>query len=187
MPDTVLPSPVSLLLNLLSTAVLPAIVEEMIFRGFLLGALRRHGNGMAVVLTAVLFGFFHGNILQFPFAFILGLGLGYAVVCTDSIWPAVAIHFANNAMSVLIAYFQKCYPDQSLVISNVTFLVVALLGAIVLTAVHSRKAWFAPLGNGLSSFSVGARVGKILTAPAMIVALLAMTAVLAESIRTGLV
>lgn len=186
LPDTVRPEWSSLLLNLVSTALLPALIEEMVFRGYLLGALRRHGDALAIVLTAVLFGFFHGNILQFPFAFILGLGLGYAVVKTDSIWPAVVLHGANNAMSVLITYFQKYLPAYATAISEVTFLGVAAIGVTVLTAAHSRRGFFGSVGNGVSYFPVRVRVGKILSAPLMILAIIAMTFVLAESIRSSL-
>ncbi len=186
MPDTVTPTWSSLLLNLVSTALLPAIVEEMVFRGYILGALRRHGDGLAVVLTAALFGFFHGNILQFPFAFILGLGLGYAVVKTDSIWPAVVLHGMNNAMSVLITYFQKCFPDYTTVIGTLTFVFVSAVGVIVLTAVQEHRNFFGSVGNGVSHFPVRARVGKLLSAPMMIVALIGMTCVLIESIGSGL-
>ena len=76
MPDNLQPTLISLVLNILSTAILPALIEEMIFRGYILGALRAHGDGLAVVLSAVLFGLFHGNVLQIPFALILGLAMG---------------------------------------------------------------------------------------------------------------
>ena len=79
----------------------------MIFRGYKLGAFREHGDGLAVVLSAVLFGLFHGNVLQVPFAFILGLALGFLVVLTDSIWPAVLLHFVNNLLSVVLGYLGK--------------------------------------------------------------------------------
>ena len=49
------------MLNLVSTAVLPALVEEMVFRGYILGALRPQGDGLAIVFSAVFFGLLHGK------------------------------------------------------------------------------------------------------------------------------
>lgn len=184
MPDTLQPTLISLALNILSTAILPALIEEMIFRGYILGALRVHGDGLAVVLSAVLFGLFHGNVLQIPFALILGLAMGYLVVQTDSIWPAVLLHFANNLMSVLLSFFGKCYPDNKAAINSVTLLTVAAMGAVVLTVLR-RPGYLKPVGNGISLFRVRERVGKLLSSPAMVLALIAMLATLFYSIGSG--
>ena len=56
----------------------------------------------AVVTSAFLFGLMHGNIPQFVFAFILGIGLGLCVIVSDSVWPAIAAHFLNNFMSIVL-------------------------------------------------------------------------------------
>ena len=76
MPDTMVNTPLSLGLNIVIFAVLPAFLEEMVFRGYVLQALRPHGDGMAIVVSALLFGLMHGNVLQIPFAFLIGLVLG---------------------------------------------------------------------------------------------------------------
>lgn len=184
MPDTLQPTLISLALNIVSTAILPALVEEMIFRGYILGALRVHGDGLAVVLSAALFGLFHGNIVQLPFALILGLAMGYLTVLTDSIWPAVLLHFANNLMSVLLSFFGKCYPDLDALISGLTLLSVAAAGAAVLTVLR-RPGYLKPIGNGLSLFPVRQRVNGLLWSPAMVLALIAMLATLFYSMGSG--
>lgn len=184
MPDTLQPTLISLLLNIVSTAILPALIEEMVFRGYILGALRPHGDGLAVVLSALLFGMFHGNVLQIPFAFILGLAMGYLVVQTGSIWPAVLLHFSNNLMSVLLSFFGKCYPDNKGVINSLTLLSVAAIGSVVLTVIR-RPGYLKPVGNGVSLLSVRERAGKLLSSPAMVLALIAMLATLFYSIGSG--
>lgn len=186
MPDTILPTVSSLLLNIVATAILPALIEEMIFRGYILGAFREHGDGLAVVLSAVLFGLFHGNVLQVPFAFILGLALGFLVVLTDSIWPAVLLHFVNNLLSVVLGYLGKLYPDSKLAINNVSLLVFTAIGVIAL-AVLWRSPYLKPVGNGLSFMTVSERVGKLLLSPAMVCALVAMLVVLIISMVSGVV
>ncbi len=187
LPDTVLPTASGLLLSVLATAVLPALIEELIFRGYILQMLRRHGDGIAIVFSAALFGFFHGNIRQIPFAFILGLVLGYAVVQTDSIWPAVALHFGNNLMSVLITFFRKCFPDYGVPISTLTLLAVTALGAIALTVWRRQPTWAVPVGNGVSLLRPRERVRQLVFAPVMVAALVMMVVEVAESIGSSFV
>ncbi|MBQ9862250.1 MAG: CPBP family intramembrane metalloprotease [Clostridia bacterium] len=185
MPDMLQPTLISLALNIVATAVLPALIEEMIFRGYVLGILRPHGDGLAVVLSAVLFALFHGNVLQIPFAFILGLVLGYLMVQTDSIWPAVLLHFSNNLMSVLLNFFGKCFPGQEVVITTVTFVAVAAIGAVVLTVV-CRLGYVKTVGNGVSLLTVRERAGKLLFSPAMVLALAALFLTVFSSMGSGL-
>ncbi|MBO5873278.1 MAG: CPBP family intramembrane metalloprotease [Clostridia bacterium] len=90
------------LLVILSTAVTPALVEEFAMRGIVLGSLRKHGDGFAIIISAALFGLMHCNFMQIPFAFLVGLALAYSVIKTGSIWTGIAIHFINNLLSVCL-------------------------------------------------------------------------------------
>lgn len=101
-----------LLVTLLQMAVIPALVEEFAFRGVVLGMLRPYGDWFAIITSAFCFGIIHGNFIQFPFAFFLGIGLGYAVVRTGSLVPAIAVHFINNATSCVITYIQPYLNDE---------------------------------------------------------------------------
>lgn len=91
----------SVIIYLIRTTILPAFFEEFLFRGIILGNMRRFGNGFAIFVSAFLFGIFHGNLRQIPFAFLVGLVLGYIVVRTNNIWITIAIHFFNNAFASL--------------------------------------------------------------------------------------
>lgn len=79
----------------LYTAVLAPIAEEILFRGYVLRTLRPFGKRFAVFGSAFLFGLFHGNLLQTPYAFLVGLVLGYVTVEYSILW-AVALHMFNN-------------------------------------------------------------------------------------------
>lgn len=103
-------TPLSFLLNLFVIAVLPALLEEMIYRGYILRVLRPYGNLYAIIISSMLFSLMHGNLRQIPFAFIVGLVLGYAYISTNNIWVPIAIHFANNAISVTMEYFAFSLP-----------------------------------------------------------------------------
>ena len=69
--------------------------EEILFRGLVLETLRPYGKRFAIFGSAVLFGLFHGNLLQTPYAFGVGLLLGYAAVEYSFVW-AVVLHLFNN-------------------------------------------------------------------------------------------
>ncbi len=71
------------------------IAEEILFRGLLLRSLKPYGKGFAIFATAFLFGIFHGNLVQTPFAFLVGLILGY-VALEYSIGWAMVLHMINN-------------------------------------------------------------------------------------------
>ena len=64
----------------LYASILAPVSEELIFRGYILQTLRPYGKKFAIVLSAFLFGIFHGNLLQTPYAFLMGLVLGYVTV-----------------------------------------------------------------------------------------------------------
>ncbi|MDQ5983109.1 MAG: hypothetical protein RUMPE_00107 [Eubacteriales bacterium SKADARSKE-1] len=99
-------TPLGILFFLISLAIVPAISEEFVFRGVILGSLRKFGDNFAIFSSALVFGLMHGNIEQFVFAFILGLYLGYSVTKTNSILPAMIIHFVNNLFSGISYIFK---------------------------------------------------------------------------------
>ena len=186
----------SLALNLVSTAILPALVEEMVFRGYILGALRPQGDGLAIVFSAVFFGLLHGNLLQIPFAFILGLIFGYLTVQTGSIWPAVLLHFLNNALSVALQYAGQFLPglEAQGMLNGAAFTIMAALGvmgAAILWAGHRHgdtapQAILRPVGNGFSELSVSRRAGHILLSPAVILSLVGLVGITALNIASSL-
>ena len=79
----------------LYAAVFAPVAEEILFRGLLLKMLQKYGKKFAIVATAFLFGIFHGNIIQTPYAFLVGLVLGYVAVEYSIVW-AIVLHMINN-------------------------------------------------------------------------------------------
>ncbi|MDR1410427.1 MAG: CPBP family intramembrane metalloprotease [Oscillospiraceae bacterium] len=112
-------------------AISPALLEEFAFRGVMMQSLRRYGDGFAIVASALVFGVFHGNIVQAPFAFLLGLAMGYLAIATGSIWTSVLIHFANNFNSVMLSIYQQREGAEALgKVYYIELIVALLLGAI---------------------------------------------------------
>lgn len=84
-----------------STSIVPAVFEEISMRCFAMGALKKYGKGFAVFSVSIIFGLLHLNVIQFVFAFLVGMVLGYITIKTDSIVPAMIIHGFNNSFSVI--------------------------------------------------------------------------------------
>lgn len=79
----------------LYASILAPISEEILFRGYVLRSLQPYGKRFAILFSALLFGFFHGNLLQMPYAWIVGLVLGYIAVEYSIFW-SISLHIFNN-------------------------------------------------------------------------------------------
>ena len=91
----------ALLMYIISLTIIPAVLEELVFRGVVMQSLRRFGDGFALVISSILFGFIHGNLIQFIPAFLTGIAIGYFVMRTGSILTGILIHLVNNGTVVL--------------------------------------------------------------------------------------
>tara|TARA_Y100000589_G_C27077413_1_gene598102 strand:- start:322 stop:1131 length:810 start_codon:yes stop_codon:yes gene_type:complete len=91
---------------LLVVAVVPAVVEEMCFRGMLLNSLRANSRRyIGLLVTAAAFAMFHFLVYRLALTFVLGLFLAYLCWQSRSIWPGVLAHFMNNGFAVLRAQY----------------------------------------------------------------------------------
>ena len=82
---------------------IPALVEEITYRGIILGTLRPYGDKFAIIISAVFFALLHRNMAQFPNALLLGLALGYFMVKTNSIWTTMILHATNNLLVLILS------------------------------------------------------------------------------------
>lgn len=95
-----------LLFNLLVIAIVPAIGEELLFRGYLQQSFSKWLSNphVAIIVTAVLFSAIHLHFQGFLPRFILGVLLGYLFYWSGSLWLPILAHFANNAQAVIFSY-----------------------------------------------------------------------------------
>ncbi len=127
-----------------SIAVVPALVEEFAIRGMVLQPLRKYGDKFAIIASALIFAVLHGNLIQSPFAFIAGVGLGYAVCITNSVWTGVLIHFLNNLYSVVTEFMIEDITNEALLnevynIVLITLYTVCILGSIIFVVLKGRR------------------------------------------------
>ena len=96
-----------LIINLLLMAVLPAISEELTFRGVLMNLFKVKGESvphLAIWCSAILFSAIHLQFYGFVPRMLMGALFGYMLVWTGSLWTPILMHFTNNAMAVIL-YF----------------------------------------------------------------------------------
>jgi uncharacterized protein len=95
-----------LLFNVLVIALIPAIGEELLFRGLIQQMLHKATGKihLAVILSAAFFSAFHMQFYGFVPRMLLGIVLGYAFAWSSSLWLPIFGHFFNNAMAVILAF-----------------------------------------------------------------------------------
>lgn len=100
----------SLISNLLAICLIPAIVEEIFFRGCLQQVLcnwLKKNHWIALLLVAVLFSAFHGQLSGFVPRVFLGLILGLVYYWSGNIFYSIVIHFLNNTLGILLYFFYE--------------------------------------------------------------------------------
>jgi hypothetical protein len=88
-------------------AVIPPLVEELVFRGIFFGSYRKAGMSGAAIMSGLIFGCFHLNINQGLYAFAIGIVFAYMVEATGSLWSSVIAHFAINTYSIGVVQLLK--------------------------------------------------------------------------------
>lgn len=96
------------ILAFITTAIVPAICEEFLFRGAIMHSLLKFGKVPAILISAVMFGLMHMNFSQFFYATAAGIFLGWVACETGSIYCGMLIHFSQNFFSV----FQSVLVDR---------------------------------------------------------------------------
>ncbi len=102
-------SPFALLWNIVVIAIVPAIGEELFFRGIVQNILARWTgkNLVAVLITAFVFSAIHLQFYGFLPRFLLGIILGYLFIWSGSLWVSIYFHFLNNVLAVIFSYLSQ--------------------------------------------------------------------------------
>lgn len=112
----------NIVIEILNTAVLTGLVEEIFFRGLALSRLKRGMSRVAaVVVSAVIFGLFHGAFIAVCYATVLGLIFGFLAERHNSILPTVICHMFFNASSFFLT------TENVFVILSLYFISIAAL------------------------------------------------------------
>lgn len=101
-----------LLMQFLTLCVMPAIAEELLFRGAFQGLMRPCGSAAAIFAPALLFGVLHLDLAQGLTAFACGVFLGWLAERSGSILPGMLLHLVNNALAFLTIYLRYYAPAE---------------------------------------------------------------------------
>lgn len=115
------------MLSFIAMSIVPALVEEFACRGIIMGSLKKQGEAFAIIVSSVIFGLMHSNFEQIPFAFLVGLILGYITVKADTIWIAIGVHFFNNFVPVMYSYVLNKMSVTAQNLSYTVFLIITML------------------------------------------------------------
>lgn len=164
-------SPAGIALWIFTISVLPALIEEFALRVVVLGSLRRYGDTFAIFASALLFALMHGNMVQIPFAFILGVVFAYITVVTGSVIPAIIIHFINNLFSC-VGEIANQYGTElvKLLINYGLFSLFIILGIIGCCILSEKSYFHKRLYKPNSIISQGRTFAAFYSSPCIIIA-----------------
>lgn len=119
--------------------ILAPVTEELLFRGLVQRTLLPWGKRFSILCSAFVFGIFHGNLFQAPYAFLVGLVLGY-VACEYSIAWAMVLHMMNNLLlGDMLARLTAGMPDVVASLMLWAILIPSALAAIVVMIVRRKE------------------------------------------------
>lgn len=122
-----------LFLAIIGMAVLPAICEELIFRGIIFnGLLTKYKPATAIVVSGALFALMHTSLQQTFYQFILGVVIALIVYFGGSLIYGMIVHFANNCIVLVVGYIttntsQEVSIDWAFIINMILCLILAVL------------------------------------------------------------
>ncbi len=130
---------------LLVIALLPAIFEELLFRGSFLAIIKRGRTDLsASLIVGFMFGVMHLNFYTLLETTMLGITITWLCLKSGSIFPAVLMHFVNNATSVILTqipkYFEELNMEKLEIILNNDFLLIggSIFSLIILYSIYLR-------------------------------------------------
>lgn len=111
----------------IAVSIFAPIAEELMFRGIIMGYIKEYLPGaVAIILQALLFGWYHGMIIQSSYAFVLGIFLGLIAYKTKSLIPSIILHASINISLYLVP--DIFFIDTTNCIITITVSILILLG-----------------------------------------------------------
>lgn len=123
-------------------AVIPAVMEELVFRGLLLKGAENFGKIQAVLVTAAAFSLYHTSPAQTIYQFVIGVIYGFVALSSGSVIPTTILHFLNNFVIIVIYYFFPSFALEGsikIIVTILGVLAVAVALFITLKGVSLKK------------------------------------------------
>ena len=161
-----------IILYIICVVVAPAFIEEIIFRGIVMQSLRRFGDIFALLASSIMFGIFHLNLIQMPYAFIMGLCIGYFVMRSGSIWVGILLHFVNNGVAVAFEFLYPYMTEETWYLANTVYnLASVILSVIAIIAILMKYKDMFRFEQKSEALTPGQKTFYFTTSPVMIAAI----------------
>lgn len=143
-----------LIASVLSLAAVPAVCEELLFRGFVLSAWESRGTRYAVGVTALLFALLHGNLYGIPAYLLVGAVAGFLAFALDSVYAAMVYHTVYNTACLVIPYLAAGQASGDVTIDAAalfslavqTVMIAAMMAMTMMTLrLRAHRAGIAPI------------------------------------------
>jgi len=92
-------------ISLIPMVILPAIAEELLYRGLIFKGLQKAGNTFAIIVSAIMFSLFHLSLEQTIYPILMGLILAVIMCYENNIIYCITLHLTNNFLALTIKYF----------------------------------------------------------------------------------
>ena len=141
-------------IGIVFATILAPIIEEIVFRGWILKALQKYGNVVAITISSLVFGIYHGTITQSVPAIFIGIIFAILTIKYKSIIPSIIVHLLSNSLSVILEVI-KDYEFVSLLIKvfSVIFIVLSIVIIIYYLIIYSKKI-FNKINNFWKAFKL---------------------------------
>ena len=140
-------SATNLIIGLFIMAIIPAFVEESLFRGVILGGLLDKAKTKkqiicAIVVGAIIFALIHGSLQQFIYPIIMGIVFGTIFFITGNIWYSIILHMFSNGTVVVMNYVYSVLGTvDTPTVVNAEFVLTALLGLAIAIGLFVFAIW----------------------------------------------
>lgn len=135
---TGLEHPYQIVIYIISTALIPAVMEELVFRKKICDALSPYGEKTAIIISSVLFALMHTTFYKLIFTFVGGIFFGWLYLGTKNIKIPMALHFANNFLAAIetILYYKV---SKDAYISAVALRLLVSIAVSIFMFIHIRE------------------------------------------------
>ncbi|MBQ5340337.1 MAG: CPBP family intramembrane metalloprotease [Oscillospiraceae bacterium] len=145
------------LLFLFLAVICAPFVEEMLFRKVLIDRIRKYGNGIAILISGIMFGLFHGNFTQVFYASFLGMLFAFIYIRTGKIQYTIGLHMSVNFWGTAIPYLAMRNQDFNEILNTVTSMDVAKIVELL-----PKLKWLLTVTAGTYMFALAGLVIFIL-------------------------
>lgn len=153
-------SPEVLIMEIITTAIMPAIFEELTDRGLLLGALEDvKSDKLKVFIVGVFFGACHQNAPQFGPTLVAGMIMAYLCIKSRSVFPGMIVHFINNFLVVMGEYLSQADGVVKAVYEAINgfmysswLILIALVGAAIWLLIVSLRRFKAVTADARNKY-----------------------------------